>query len=254
MLMRLADRHPVLIRRTIFSQAGALNRESIVDALRARHFYATTGNRPLIDLKLTLDGKVYMVVGTAPIDNIEIRNGLQFIKKFRPYSEGELGHRIKIVWGGAQVRGRDRLVNWDGTCEVQDNSILAATPLNFWNVNHPLVQFGNHQLAWKSVSTGGTAGVIVTLAHKETGTIKINTVQGNIEMDVAAIGLEPKVWDFGDLRKEIRIYRLPDQQTTNQFSFSLPLTGLYKGDNPIYIRTCQEDEYIAWTSPIYLVL
>ena len=251
--------------------ASTLNRESVVEALRARHFYATTGNRPLIDLKLMVNGNILMmgdvanvstetphlevhVVGTAPIDNVEFRNGLQVIKRLRPYNNGDLGHRVKIVWSGARVRGRDRLVNWDGSLEVHGNSILATTPLNFWNVNHPLDQISNHRLAWKSVSTGGTSGVILTLERMDVGTIKVDTIQGDFEVDIASIGLEPKVWDFGDLKKEIRIYRLPDQQATNELSFSLPLTRLHKGDNPIYIRMGQEDEHMAWTSPIYLVL
>ncbi len=251
--------------------APTLDREGVLAALRARHFYATTGNRPLIDLKLTNQGKTYMMGdvvavtagnpqlhvrldGSAPIDHVEIRNGMQVIQRLRPYGEGDLGRRVKIVWSGARVRGRDRLVDWEGGLEVQGNSILSAAPLNFWNANHPLGRTGSRALAWKSVTTGGTSGVIITLEEADSGTLKVNTRQGEIEVDIASIGLEPAVWDFGGLKKEIRIYRLPEHNTASELAFSLPLTGLHEGDNPIYIRMVQEDEHAAWTSPIYLVL
>jgi hypothetical protein len=251
--------------------APTLDRESILAALRARHFYATTGTRSLVNLKLALQGKTFIMgdvvnvgaetpqlqiqlAGSSPIDLVEIRNGMQVVKRLRPYEECDLGRRVKIVWSGARVRGRDRLVNWDGGLEVQGNSILAATPLNFWNANHPLERIGNHALAWKSVTTGSTSGVILTLERMDGGTIKVDTLQGKIKVDTASIGLEPKAWDLGGLKKEIRIYRLPDRGATSELAFSLPLTGLHAGDNPIYLRMVQEDEHVAWTSPIYLVL
>lgn len=250
--------------------APQLDRESIVYALRARHFYATTGNRPLIDLKLLVDGVPLSMgdtaeigvetphlhlslIGTAPIDQVEIRNASTVIHRVRPYNQGDLGKRVKIIWRGAQVRGRDRLVHWDGDLFVHNNSVLNAVPLNFWNADHPLTQRNAHTLTWKSVTTGGTAGMILTLENLETGTIKINTRQGDIEVDIASIGLEPLIWDFGGLHKEINIYRLPDRQEITPFTLELPLTGLHPGDNPIYIHLVQEDEHRAWTSPIYLL-
>jgi len=250
--------------------AHRLDRESVVAAMQARHCYATTGNRPLIELKLDVNGHSAMmgdivevgtqtpylqarVAGTAPLDTIEVRNGLQVIQTHRPYAQGDLGRRIKIVWSGARVRGRDRLVNWDGKLAVHGNSIFAATPLNFWNANHPLHQINNRQLTWKSVTTGGAAGVILTLERMDAGFIKLETLQGDIELEIASIGLEPKVWELGDLQKEFRVYRLPDHGVTSKLTLALPLPALHQGDNPIYIRVCQEDEHRAWTSPIYLV-
>jgi hypothetical protein len=104
------------------------------------------------------------IVGTGPIDTIEVRNGINVIKQLRPFNESDLGHRIKIIWGGARVRGRDRLVKWDGNLDVLGNSIMAAETLNFWNANYPLDQINNQRLTWKSVTTGGTAGIILTIA------------------------------------------------------------------------------------------
>ena len=252
--------------------APRLDRMNIFEALKARHFYATTGNRCLIEVKLvTADGRSAMmgdvihtgagtarlyvrVVGTAPIESVEVRNGLEMVETLRPYGEDDLGSRVKIVWSGAEVRGRARSVVWDGGLRVRDNIIVNVTPINFWNANQPLEKVGNNQLAWKSVTTGGVAGVILTLKNPHAGLLEIDTLQRNVECAIHSIDLEPKAWPCGGLRKEIEVYRLPDEQRSYKFSFDLPLTRLHRGDNSIYIRMTQEDGHMAWTSPVYLVL
>ena len=251
--------------------AQELDRESILQALMARHFYATTGNRCLLDLRLeTGDGRIALMgdviesgtgaarlhvraVGTAPLESVEVRNGLEKIETLRPYTADDLGSRIKIVWSGAEVRGRDRMVAWDGGLRLRDNAILDATPINFWNANRPLEMMDSHQLAWRSVTTGGLAGVILSLEKPQAGLLEIDTLQGRFECPVEAIGFEPKTWEWGGLRKKIELYRLPDHQSSYEFCFSLPLKELREGDNPIYIRMTQKDGHMAWSSPIYLV-
>jgi hypothetical protein len=247
-----------------------LDREHVFQALKARHFYATTGNRPLLDVRLDLgDERCAMmgdivgvgketpnlavkIVGSAPIECVEIRNGLDVIRTQRPYGMGDLGRRIKIVWCGAEVRGRDRMTIWDGGLQVAENKILAVDPINFWNANQPLEWDGHDRLTWKSVTTGGLAGLIITLENAGKGNLSIHTTQGENIIEIASLGLEPVVWDFGGLRKEIRITRLPDQQPCYDFSFHQTLKDLVAGDNPIYICMTQEDGHMAWSSPIYL--
>jgi hypothetical protein len=251
--------------------ARALDRESIYQALAARHFYATTGNRCLVELELvTGDARSAImgdvievgtgvpclrvrVVGTAPVESVEVRNGPTVVKTLRPYGEDDLGRRVKVVWSGAEVRGRDRMVIWDGSLRVQGNTILGATPINFWNANQQLEKIASQQLAWKSITTGGVTGVILALEQSNAGSLDIDTHQHRVECDIGSVGLEPMRWDCGGLRKEIKVYRLPDRQASCEFSFSLPLADLQGGDNPIYVRVTQVDGHMAWTSPVYLV-
>jgi len=160
---------------------------------------------------------------------------------------------VKIVWSGAEVRGRDRMVAWDGGLYVQGNAILNATPVNFWNANQPLQKIGSDQLAWKSMTTGGVSGVILSLEKQRAGSLEIETIQLRVKCAIGSVGIEPKAWECGGLQKKIEVYRLPDRQRSCEFSFTLPLTKLHKGDNPIYIRMTQEDGHMAWTSPVYLV-
>ena len=251
--------------------AQDLDRPSVFEALRARHFYATTGNRCLVDVQLvTGDGRHAImgdaldagagtpqlhvrVIGTAPIESVEVRNGLKTVVTLRPYGERDLGNRVKVVWSGAKVRGRDRLVRWDGGLYVRGASIVDAVPINFWNANRPLERIGTDRLEWQSVTTGGLGGVILTLDDLEGASLEIETLQRSVACALDELGLEPMEWDCGGLRKKIAVVRLPDDQRAHEFSFSLPLDTLCTGDNPIYIRLAQEDGHMAWTSPVYLV-
>ena len=253
--------------------ARKLDRESVVEALASRHFYATTGNRCLMDLELaTGDGRSAIMgdvvdvsgsdtsaprlrvraVGTAPIESVEVRNGLELVKTLRPYNRDDLGNRVKIVWSGAEVCGRDRMVSWDGGLRVLGNVILNAVPINFWNVNQPLEKVGRHELRWKSSTTGGASGVILTLEKPRAGLLEIETPERRVECEIGSVGLDPRVWKCGGLRTKIEVYRLPDRQYSHEFAFTLPLTELREGDNAIYVRMTQEDGHTAWTSPVYL--
>jgi len=67
------------------------------------------------------------------------------------------------------------------------------------------------------------------------------------------IGLEPKVWELGFLEKSLQVYQLPDRLEKCEIEFSIGIKDLKQGDNPIYIRAMQEDGFLVWSSPIYLV-
>ena len=251
--------------------AERLDRDSIHAAIKARHFFATTGNRPALDVQLTQAGAAPAImgdvvdlgcdrpmlhvraVGTAPIDRIEVFNGLKLVSTLRPFAKDDLGRRIKIVWSGAEVRGRNRMVTWDGRLIVRGNRIERMTPINFWNPDRPLRKASATTLTWQSVTTGGLAGVVVDLEKPMAGTLLIDSAPKNVRCQVRSIGLAPRAYQAGGLDKQIQIYRLPDRRQPAEFAFELPLRKLSRGDNPIFVRVTQIDGHLAWSSPIYVV-
>ncbi len=240
--------------------------------MKARHFYATTGNRPLLGVEIiTADGqKAVMgdvletsvqspelnvkINGTAPVDYVEIHNGLEIIHTMRPYNESDLGREVKIVWSGAEVRGRDRKSTWDGTLEIHDNNIRSFVPMNFWNPNSQPKQIGPNVISWKSITTGGITGVIAALEDPYRGNLKIRTNQIDCDVNLSSVGLKPLVYDAGGVRKRLKIYRLPQKvKAACVCNFSLVLDRLENGDNLIYVKVVQQDGHMAWSSHIYLV-
>ena len=251
--------------------APRLDRRSILEALRARHFFATTGHRPLLDVCLVLeDGRTAMMgdivkysggsvrvkvraAGSAPIEKVILRNGLGTLAVRRSYEGESLGKRIKVVWSGSEVPGRARMVSWDGGLQVKGNALTDAAPINFWRADQQPQLESPHRIAWKSVTTGGVTGLILTLAEKDAGTLEIDTAQGKMACQIGEIGLEPMVWEYGGLRKQLEVYRLPDELPTFEVSLDLPVTDLRQGDNPLYVRVDQVDGHMAWSSPVYVV-
>ncbi|MDP2871446.1 MAG: DUF3604 domain-containing protein, partial [Bacillota bacterium] len=210
--------------------AERLDREALYAALAARHCYATTGNRPLLDVTVTTPGgrQAMMgdvvavavsgtpvpvlnvsIAGTAAIESVDVRNELDLVETLRPKTAGGRSSRIKLVWSGAEVRGRDRLTRWDGGLTVDGNGIAAATPINFWNADWPLERAGHNRLAWRSNTTGGLAGVIIELEDADRGSITVSTLQGQLGASIASIGPEPTVVEYGGLGKRMALYRLP---------------------------------------------
>ncbi len=247
--------------------APRLDRRAVWEALRARHFYATTGARIYLDVRT--DGGAIMgdvmtaresprllvrVVGTAPIERIEFRNGMEVIKSFRPYTKADLGRRVKLLWQGARYRGRGRAAAWDGGVRVEGNRILSFQPVNFDNPLRRCEQVSPNALRWQSVTTGGWAGVILELAGTRRGVLKVRTEQKNMTVPVKALGLRGRTVSAGGLRLKLQAYRLPDTNTVRDMV--LPPyrpRGLRPGDNPFYVHVVQEDGHRAWSSPIYLV-
>lgn len=251
--------------------ADNLDRESVFQAIKARHFYATSGCRALLDISMDQgNGRSAMMgdvvydwrgdpvlkirlAGSAPVERIDVYNGLNVIHTYRPYGENDLGRRVEVLWNGARVRGQDRVVNWDGSLTVTGNRIVHTATINFWNPEHPPRIFDENTLAWESFTTGAAKGFILTLESGDKAQFKIDTKQINADFSSDDIGLEPKVWDLGFLEKSLQVYRLPDVLDKREVEFSLPIKGMKPGDNPIYIRAMQEDGHLIWSSPIYLV-
>ena len=250
--------------------ARALDRESVYEALKARRFYATSGTRMLADLRLGMgDGRSALMgeeitagvetpvlhvklAGSAPIESVQVRDGSRTLTTLRPYEPEALGRRIKVVWSGAEVRGRDRITTWDGGLEVKNNRIVRATAVNFWNADQPLKMADDRHLKWKSATTGGLSGVILELKDKRAGSISVSTAQGEYHVMVNDIGYEPVEWPLGGVSKNLRAYRLPDVNEHHQYNFSLSLDHLEVGVHPVYIRAEQEDGHLLWSSPVYL--
>jgi hypothetical protein len=149
-----------------------LTRDALLDCLRSRRHYATTGGpsgRICMDLSVTFDGPATLyhddpalgesrgapctsalmgdiahlpegdahlkleVSAASPIHRIDLFNGTDHLECFRPYSERDLGNRIAVIWEGAEYRGRFRAVSWDGSARFDRARVTSAQAINFFN-------------------------------------------------------------------------------------------------------------------------
>ena len=268
--------------------ATDLTRAGLFDALRRRHHYATTGCRMVLDVRAAFDSEAMLYAddpnlgaaqhtrgreammgdivqspdaaveftieaqASAPIERVEIRNGLEVLETWRPYDEAALGRRIRVIWEGSEYRGRGRQTIWDGGCTLEGNSFERFVPINMWNLDRKIEQTGPGALSWTALTTGGFGGFDAWLTDPRAGTLRIDTPLVKCEIAVADIGREDMVFDAGGIRRRIRIFRLPDENPYREVKLSRRIALKPAGDNALYVCLTQEDGHLIWSSPIYV--
>ncbi len=178
----------------------------------------------------------------SPIERVDIFCGEHLVETVRPYGEADLGPRIRVEWEGAEYRGRFRQVVWDGTARFDGNRVVEATPVNFLNRDKTLDRYGADGLSWKALTTGNYGGFDAVLEHGESGTLRLDTPLVQVELPVAEIGLEDRIFDAsGELPRFVKVFRLPRRNTIRALGFTRTVPVAETGDTPIYIRLTQED-------------
>lgn len=267
---------------------SALTREALVTCLRWRRHYATTGARLSIDVRAHFPqgGTLYHddpalgpaagtaataammgdivhlpaggvaleidVFASAPIERLEIFNGRERLETIRPYGKDELGNRIRVVWEGAEYRGRFRQVIWDGQAQVSGNRIVDARPINFFNRDKTLERVGGSGLAWRALTTGNLGGFDLWVEDPYAGTLKLETPLIKCGVPLEEIGYEDEIVDNSAvLPRFVRIFRLPERNHHVALRLARNIALAAGRDNPLFLKLTQEDGHIAWTSPIY---
>jgi hypothetical protein len=194
------------------------------------------------------------VIGTAPIERVDVLHGKNVAASFAPYAGDDLGRRIRVRWEGAEYRGRGRETQWQGKLEVSGNRIARFAPVNFLNPERKVLETSpGRALAWTSVTTGNIAGIDLWLDEPRAGALRVDTniVSGGV--DLAALGDEPVVFDGGGLGRKLMVYRLPEADWSRHMVLEHEVTFAGGADLPVYLRVTQADGNQAWSSPIYLV-
>ena len=272
--------------------ADRLDRDAIFEAMRRRHHYATTGCRMAIDLDVRLaDGATLFerdpavfpdavshavnragmgdivrtemgtatIAGTlaahAGIERIEVRNGAEAIAVLHPDVDAGLepGRRVRILWSGAEYRGRGRNTSWRGRIQLEGNAFEHISPVNLWNPERLFEQRGSNTFVFDTITTGNFMGLDAVLADAAAGTLRIATNHGDLNCEIASIGRDAMVMEAGGLARQIRVFRLPDEPLPREFSFEVPVAIERGRDNPIWIAVTSEDGYQAWSSPTYII-
>ena len=269
-----------------------LTRDAVFDALRQRRHYGTTGTRLYMSVTGSFDRDVSVygddpalgpapvtqatavtmgaivatggapmrldadVIGSAPIDRVDIFHGKAIVRTIRPFSASDLGKRIRVMWSGAEYRGRGREVVWIGKAELRGNRFERLEAVNFLNPDKPLkVSKELGTASWQSVTTGNMAGFDVWLERERAGHLAIETNIISADCDLATIDDDEFVVEAGGLGRRLRVYRLPDEGSaaSMRISHEVADTAAADGDIAVYIRVTQEDGHQAWSSPIYLI-
>jgi hypothetical protein len=189
----------------------------------------------------------------APIERIDFFNGRDLIDVWYPFGEQDVGRRIKLIWEGAEYRGRGRETLWAGSAVLSDTSFTNVMAINFWNKERPLRQETSQKCSWQSVTTGGIAGIDAGLKDGDKGTITIDTPLVKETVDLSSIDRQGIQFYAGGLGRKVSLYRLPEQNGAFSAECSVTASVAEGQDNPLFVRITNEDGHRAWSSPIYVV-
>jgi hypothetical protein len=267
-----------------------LSRPAVVEALRRRRHYGTTGGpngRLHLRVEARLDARLcdrdpalgghrtspadvltmgdiaetdaaaaalsVSVAASCGVERIELFNGLTALETVRGYDVGMLGNRVRVLMQGAAYRGRFRQVNWNGEANISGARIVSAVPINFFNPDRVLRREAN-RLGWTLITTGNFGGFDVTLDDVRSARIALSTQLIEAEAAPGELGLEDREWSVpGPLPRRIRLFRLPDAPLPRRLGATRPVPLDAGRDNAHYVRVTLEDGTQAWSSPIYLI-
>jgi hypothetical protein len=194
------------------------------------------------------------VIGTAPLERVDVLHGKEVAATFRNFASADLGRRVRVLWQGAEYRGRGRETLWNGKLRVSGNRIARFAAANFLNPERKVVETEKGAaLGWTSVTTGNLAGIDLWLDHARGGSLSIesNIVSGTVEL--AELADQTIAFDGGGLGRQLSICRLPESDWSRLLKLEHAVQFPGGADLPVYLRVTQADGNQAWTSPIYLI-
>jgi len=150
------------------------------------------------------------------------------------------------------VRGRGRQTTWDGAATVEGNRIVSARALNFWNPDSPLHRDGE-RLHWRAVTTGNFGGFDVVLDAATEGRLSVTTALASFDVAVSEITDQPLVRTAGGIGRRLSVVRLPEEMSVRRVDLERRVELDATRDSPLWVCVVQEDGFVAWSSPIYLI-
>ena len=197
--------------------------------------FPDTGSRTVNEVMM---GDIVRVVGDKvtlrveasaqnPIERIEVRNGIEVLETVRGFSVEELGERIRVVWSGAEYRGRGH--------------------------ERKLERHGRDTVVFDAITTGNFGGFDAWL-EGQGNDLHITTNHGEMRVPLSEVGIEDVTMDAGGLERKIRVFRLPEANPHRTIATEIDVQLKSEGDNPLWVCVTTEDGFQAWSSPIYAFL
>jgi hypothetical protein len=192
------------------------------------------------------------VIGSAPIERLDIFDGLDLVETVRPYGPADLGRRVRLVYSGAEYRGRARTTTWDGSLSIGGNRIVRTAVINNWNLDRGIQKQDEAAVTWKAVTTGNYGAIDLWLDQPAAGSLTFETRPVSGAAAISELGVEPRVFEAGGLERRIQLQRLPETMRDTRIVLTRKVKVRAKGDTRLYIRVQQEDGHRMWSSPVYL--
>ena len=268
--------------------ADGLTRESVGQALRARHTFATTGERiagltrcgnylqgdefehgvpAQVGYRFLGDAGWYALIAADPTVILWRRN-LQ--------EEAGLSDRhIRLRWGGARVKDRYRWADWKGEIDIRNGIVNGFTGFGFEHGEETCYRKSRTAIGFRSDTYGDADGIVMDVSNLAASTITVHgTIDGYVkvgnpldgnpfahcpEFELQFSGTE--LLEKGAIRKElggtdlfITVERVSQSPMPRDVSGTLEI-GAHNGPHgfrPVYFMARQVDDAKVWTSAMFI--
>ena len=268
--------------------AETLDGKSVGEALRARHTWATTGER-LVGLtwcgkhrqgdafehggKARID---YRFLGDAGWDEIAAfdHTGCFWTRNLQDEA-GYCDRRIRVRFGGARIRDRYRWADWRGEIDIRNGVINGFAGRGFEHQEESCWRAGPTRIGFRTdtygdadcveIDVSNLAECRITVSGTIDGYVKVgNPLDGNPFVHCPSFDWEvsgAQLLAEGGLRRDLggtevflAIERISDRPMPRDVSGSVeiaPENGPH-GFRPVYFQGRQVDDGKAWTSAMYI--
>jgi hypothetical protein len=238
------------------------DRDGFWEALRARRTYATNGSRIVVAASangLPIGSDVVAdrltipveVLGTAPVERVELLRGTEVIAN-HVMAANEAPDTVVVRFGGARVRGRARMVRWDGRVTLEGNAVLGAEMHGVFSPTYGIRDVRPDGIGFSCVTTGNLVNIAVRLRDGAAGRLLFESSNASCELDLGSLGRAP-----------VRLYEAPLDQRVEALGIRREALGRHvattfaadvdhRDERPYFLRVTQVDEGRAWTSPFYV--
>ena len=268
--------------------ATELTRATIGKALRARHTWATTGERLVgltrcgeyiqgDDFSLNQDAIIdYRFLGDAGWDEIAAYDHSGCVWRRNLHTElGYSERKIRISWGGARIRDRYRWANWNGVVTVLNGNINAFVGRGFEHNEEACWRKSMTQIGFHSDTYGDTDSIEIDVSNLAQCRIRIeatldgyvkvgNPLDGNPFVHCPSFSWEmsgQELIDNSQVRKELGgadlfvcVERLTDAALPREVKGSLTIkkeNGPH-GHRSVFLAARQIDHSVVWTSAMFI--
>ena len=268
--------------------ADTLDRGTIGRALRARHTWATTGERlvALSSCGKSIQGDelehrgpasiAYRFLGDAGWDEIAAYDHTGcFWRRDLQQEAGYSDRMIRFRWGGARIRDRYRWAAWKGTITISNGVIHRTFARGFEHLEETCWRVGATQVGFRSDTYGDADAIEIELSNLASCRIRVEgTIDGYVKVGDPLKG-NPFVhcpsfaWeiDGAELLEAKRLNRplggadlflalelmsaAPMPREVSGTIELAPENGPH-GFRPVYFLGRQVDDAKAYTSPLYV--
>ncbi len=268
--------------------APELTRAAIAKALRARHTFASTGERTvgLLSCGKFLQGDEFEHKGKALLDYRFLGDaGWDEIVAFdhtgeiwRRDLQQELGYsasKIRLRWGGARVKDRYRWAAWKGKITIRNGVINRFQGLGFEHIEENCWRQSAIEIGFKSdtygdvdaieIDVSNLAGTTITVEGTIDGYVKVgDPLKGNPFVHCPTFSWEisgQELLEQARLKKDLpgiemflALERMSDKPAPRDVSGQLEVDAVNgpHGHRPVYLLGRQVDDAKVWTSALFI--